>query len=160
MRLYSVILLTLSCSSNGLTDKIERLGVDKFKSIEYGVRGDIEIYTYYFGDGENYVWTYNQKMDRFDFEKHPNKSRAIDELGDITNYGDKLRNNIKSLNIVSISQSPWTGNLIRFWISHKNFICYVNPDFKFDSGAKKRWLDELARGRRLNDNWYSVDIKD
>ena len=158
--LFITLLTTLSCSTDTLIHRIEKLGIHEFKTISYGLRGDVEWYTYYFEDGTTYVWTYDRKTDSFNFDTHPQKDHAITELCDINAYADKVRTNIESLNVSMISQSPWPGNLIRFWVSNTKFICYVNPDFKFDSDAKRRWLSELKTGEKVRDNWYSVTIDD
>lgn len=57
-----------------------------------------------------------------------------------------------------ITQSPWIGNIIRFWITDDEIISYVNPDFKFDDRFWNEWLKELKSGYKFNDNWYYHEI--
>jgi hypothetical protein len=150
----------VSCSAENLADKVEAIGIKRFESIEFGTRDDLEIYTYYFDNDSSYVWSFDTTTDKFDFDSHPDKEIAEKELGDLNIYGQKLRTDIKSIGVVSITQSPWTGNLIRFWTSNTKFYSYVNPNFIFDSDQKNRWLTELRTGEKIKDNWFLVTIKD
>lgn len=154
----------ISCSkitdkkTRNLVDKIDMIGINKFKSIEFGRRGYIHTYTYHFNDSLYYSWSYDLKTKQFIFYNNPDFDRFKNEVKDINIYADSLRNEINSLNVSMISQSPWIGNLIRFWISQTQFVSYVNPDFNFDTSAKKQWLQELNLGEEINKNWIFVDI--
>ena len=154
-----------SCTKDKRVDKIEIIGVEKFKQVEFALRDGLELYSYRLADGADYRWTYDPETQAFDFASDPDNTEATAELGDLNEYGTTLRENVRSLEVVGIQQSPWNGNLLRFWISNKEFICYVDPNFNFDEGenvldidAKRRWRAELENGRKIDGNWYHVVI--
>ena len=162
--ILSLLCFFNSCSfrtqdkADKLIEKVEKIDIKRFYPIEFGRRGDLEIYTYHFNDTSNYVWTYNTKKEQFDFDSNPLFDTFTNEIKDYKTYASILREDINTLNIVMISQSPWIGNLIRFWISPTEFVSYVNPDFDFDNAAKQQWKKELKLGKELNTNWIIVDI--
>jgi hypothetical protein len=74
-------------------------------------------------------------------------------------YIVEIREKIKSLNVKMITQAPWLGNFVRFWISENEIIAYVNPAFKFDDSFKNEWLAELKSGQKIRDNWYYIRLE-
>ena len=164
--LILILTLTLSSCSNqtdkkilNLVQKIDQISIAKFKTIEYGRRGDVDIYTYHINDTSNYSWAYDSKKNQFVFYDNPNFDNFRNEVLDVNIYAKELRFEIESLNVSMISRSPWIGNLIRFWISQTRFVSYVNPDFKFNTSAKKQWSKELNAGVKIKGNWIYVDIE-
>jgi hypothetical protein len=168
MKIINLILLSLffvSCNRNTfneaqiLIDKIEKLGIENFERIEFFSRGNREIYTYHVNDSKSYIWTYSIDKDSFDLKTHPDFEIFKNTVKSPVKYVVNLREKIQDLNVLSIGQAPWVGNLIRFWISQTEFISYINPVFEFDSTPKKRWQKELLTGKKIKDNWYYVTIK-
>jgi hypothetical protein len=137
--------------------KVENLGLDKFKNIEYGTRGDLEYYHYCFSNDSSINWSYNPKSREFQFPLKHQDFKLI--ANDSSKYIQALRKDIHSVNVVMITQSPWIGNIVRFWITDNEIISYVNPDFKFDDRFKNEWMKEIKSGYKFKDNWYYIKIK-
>jgi hypothetical protein len=163
--LYMMIVLCFACREDNLNktqsliDKIENIGIDKFERIEYFIRGNKENYTYYFTDSTSYVWTYLRDTREFDLNTHPNYINFKDQVINPDEFATNLRNQVLSLHIQSISQAPWIGKVIRFWISRSMIVEYVNPKFEFNSAPRKIWQKEALSGRKLKENWYLITIK-
>ena len=165
MKTYGYLIICLflvSCQSrdrklNDFVSKVERIGLDRFQYIEYGTRGDLEYYHYcYFGDS-SINWSYNPKLREFQFPLKRQDFKSI--TNDSSKFIQVLREDIRSLSVSMISQSPWIGNIVRFWISSDEIISYVNPDFKFDDSSKNEWIKELKSGYKFKDNWFYIKIK-
>jgi hypothetical protein len=162
--LYLIIFsLLISCQSwqekkhNDFVFKIETIGLDKFKNIGFGTRGDYETYNYCLPNDSSISWIYNRKTKQFEF---PLVRQDLQKLPkDYKAYIIDLRDKIKSLNVIMITQSPWCGNIVRFWISDKEIIAFVDPEFKFDDRFKNEWLTELKSGQKIRDDWYYIKIK-
>jgi hypothetical protein len=142
---------------NDFVSKVEKLGLDKFKNIEYSTQGDLESYYYYFSSDSSINWSYNPKSREFQFPLKQQDYKLI--ANDSSKFMQVLRDNIHSLNVLMVTQSPWIGNIVRFWITDDEIISYVNPDFKFDDRFKNEWLKELRFGYKFKDNWYYIKIK-
>ena len=158
-----VIILLISCREShdkkhiDFVSKIESIGIDKFKNIDFGTRGDHEVYSYYLTNDSSISWTYNRESKEFEFPIVPQDFKRI--AIDYESYINGVRNEIHSLDVIMITQSPWIGNIIRFWITDKEIIEYVNPEFKFDDRFKNEWLKEIKTGQKLKDNWYYKKIQ-
>jgi hypothetical protein len=161
MRYLSLLiacLILFSCHArkdkrlNNFVSKVDSIGLNKFKNIEYTTRGELESYDYYISADSSINLTYNPDLNDFQFPK-PNPNFAY-LINDSLKYMQDLSRAIRSLNVIMITQSPWIGNIIRFWISDDEIISYVNPDFKFDDRYKKEWRKELKTGYKFKENWY------
>jgi hypothetical protein len=158
-----IVLFLFSCSDNkkqnlDLISKIETIGIGKFDNITYGKRGDIELYEFYISDDKTCIWSYDNRTNVYELDSLDILELKKQKIGDPKQYSKDLRKQIQNLKIISITQSPWIGNLIRFWISNEEFISYVNPEFKFDDEYKRRWQDELNSGKLIKQNWYYIKL--
>jgi hypothetical protein len=141
---------------NDFVLKVLDIGINKLKNIEFGTRGELELYQYSLTKDSSIFWYYNRKTKTFDY---PNVLQDFKiNLVDFQSYIVDLRNKIQSLNILMIN-NPWQGNILRFRISNNEIIEYVNPEFKFDDRFKNEWLKEIRTGQKLKDNWYYIKIK-
>jgi len=163
--LQILIVLTFLTSCQGIKDnkyndlisKIEAVGLDKIKNIEYGTRGENEVYNYYLSNNSSISWIYNRKTKDFEF---PFIQQDYNKVAfDFQAYTIDLRDKVQSLNCLMITQSPWCGNIVVFWISSDEKIEYVNPEFKFDDSFKIEWLKEIKTGKKLKVNWYYIKVK-
>ncbi len=142
-----------------LIEKVENIGISTFERIEYGRRGAFEHYWYHINDSISYFWSYSIEKNEFDLKTNPNFKYFSSLFQDPERYTSELRNQIQSLDVIMISQAPWYGNLIRFWISQSEFVSYLNPNFDFDSESKRIWQKELLSGKELKENWYYIRIE-
>jgi hypothetical protein len=166
MRILSLLLgLTLLISCQDLQDKkniifiskVETIGIDKFKKIGYGTRGNQECYDFCLTNDSSVSWMYNRETNQFEF---PLVYQDFGKVAiDFKAYITDLREAIQSLNVVMITQSPWCGNIVRFWITREEIIAYVNPEFKFDDRGKNEWLKEIRSGHKIKKDWYYIKIK-
>lgn len=166
MRIITIFIgLTLLISCQNLIDKkhkdfvrkVETIGLDKIKTIGYGTRGEYECYDFWFNKDSSVSWTFNRKTKKFEIPSvHQDYTKVAT---DFNTYIVDLREKIQSLNVVMITQSPWCGNIVRFWISKKEIIEYVNPKFEFDDRYKNEWLTEIKSGQKIQNDWYYIKIK-
>jgi len=140
--------------------KIQNENVIKLLTVEFGTRGDIELWTYYLNSDYNstYVWSYYLKKDSFDLIPHPNYEQFKKEVNDPLGFVKSLENKKNSLGIKGISNSPWPGHFVKFWFSDSDILIYQPEGFKIDSDTKQRWLDELNKGIRIDQNWVCLDL--
>lgn len=161
--LILLALLLFSCNNDkknnlDLITKIESIGINKFTNITFVKRNEIELYEIHISDDKSCIWSYDNRTNVYEFDSLDIIELKKQKIGDPKQYAKELRKEIQNLKIISITQSPWIGNLIRFWISNEEFISYVNPKFQFDDNTKKIWQNELKNGEILKPNWYYIKI--
>ena len=62
------------------------------------------------------------------------------------------------MELAGISQSPWTGNFIYFWLSDSRAVVYLPDNFEVDSQSKAIWMDKVNHGQKINKNWTFIDL--
>ena len=166
---YIIILIAFSSCINGnrkvdlakkTYSKIQKENLEIFFNTEFGTRGDIELWTYYFNpqNDSNYVWTYDLKNDSFNLTTHPNYELFKKKINDPSGFVKELENKKNRLGVKGISNSPWLGYFMKFWISSSEVLIYLPNGFKIDSESKQRWMDEFNTGIKIDPNWVYLDL--
>ncbi len=130
---------------------IEEIGLNNFRNIEYIPTDKVEKYNYFRGDSLITRWEYNIVSKHFEkYDENIIKKYNSDPLAFMNNLRDK----IKSIHVVLITQSQWPGQVFNFWTSDTEYFTYVRSGFKFDSSYKVLLENELKNSEKINDNWY------
>jgi hypothetical protein len=70
-----------------------------------------------------------------------------------------LHSRKEELGILEISQSPWRGEFVKFWLSQRDVAIFLTPGFPLDSETKLRWKNEFDRGIRLDSAWAYYNME-
>lgn len=135
--------------AENLISKVEHIGINHFQNLEFFIRGDYEHYSLCSQNDSGIHWSFYLKTDQFE----------ISEASPIgLEYAQQTRKNIELVDVTMISQSPWCGAMVRFWISPDEIVVYLDPEFQFDSESKMRWNQELMEAVKLKPDWYLIAI--
>ena len=125
--IYSLFLsvLFVSCKSDKekqierFVDSVEYVGLENFINIEYYIRGETEMYTYYQGDSVGASWEYDNLTSGF---ANYDSVRMKVIAPEYVEYMDILRSNIKSIGVELISQTEWRGSVLKFWLNDTEIV--------------------------------------
>jgi len=135
---------------------VENENINSFINVEYIIDGENETYHYFKGDTLFTSWEFDNTANRFE-NYNIEKMKVLSVLP--TKYMELLKNKIKSLNIIMISQTQWHSQVIKFWTGDAEYFTYLHPDFKFDSAEKTVLKNELKNSDKINENWYHKKMK-
>lgn len=130
---------------------IEHAGLNHFLNIEYNPTEKMEKYNYFRGDSIFTSWDYNLSLNRFE-NYDENKIKTV--ISDPQKFMRSLRDKVKSINVVLITQTQWVGKVLNFWMNDTEVISYVNPAVKCDSACTASLKDELRNYSKIKDNWF------
>jgi len=166
--LFLVAILFLSCQHKNHRQllakkylaKIQQEGFTEFLKVEFGTRGNKDIWTYSLNSmyDSTYVWTHDLKNKTFDLTTHPNFIYFKKEVDNPLEFAKKLDYVKNKLGVIAVSNSPWPGHFVKFWFSSSEALIYLPEGFNSDTDSKTIWLEEMKKGIRLDKNWVYLDI--
>ena len=166
--LFIILFFIFSCTHRRPLDlakefyaKIQNESLEDFFKVEFGTRGDVELWTYYLNSDYNstYTWAFYIKKDSFDLTTHPNYEQFKKEIIDPLMFVKALENKKNRLKITAISNSPWPGHFVKFWFSANDALIYNPEEFTIDSDSKKRWMNEFKSGILISKNWVYFNLR-
>ena len=133
---------------------------EQFLYVEFGTRGDVELWTYYLNSNydSTFIWTYNLNEKTFNLTTHPNYELFKKEVNNPLAFVKNLEDKKNEMGIKGVSNSPWPGHFIKFWISASEVLIYQPQGFVIDSEAKKIWQEEFKSVKPLDKNWIYLDL--
>jgi hypothetical protein len=138
-------------------EKTKYIDISELLHVEFFIRGEKEVWMKYI-DTTEVRWVYNLDTDSFRIGGHQNKLSESEEIKIAFDEMKRLRKLKEDLKLIGISQSPWPGEFVKFYLTPHDVAIYKPENCIIDEDAKNYWLAEFNQGIKLSPNWVYFNL--